>query len=213
MWIYSTGFPDFYISQSKISKKDKKYTVDLSIRQNLLQREKYLSDQNLECLVANREYHKTIKFKNKAELTNLTKEVNFKPEIIVLDPKNKVLDAQFTFHRILKNNTPQNINYSSLRVAAINLKDSLDFYACFHYSMPENTGGVEIMPFFWEINSLKDSSDIFQVGFGALNAGSYPHLFYRKDDSSPWTRVLIDKKEKGFYFASNPKNGQYTFGK
>jgi len=213
MWIYSTGFPDFYISQTKISKKDKKYIVDLSIRQNLVQRENYLSGQNLECLIANREYSKIIKIKNRAALTNLTKEVNFKPELIVLDPKNKVLDAQFTFHRILRNTAIQNIQYSSLRVAALNLKDSIDFYACFHYSMPENTGGVEIMPFFWEINSLKDSTDIFQVGFGALNAGSYPFLFYRKDDSFPWTRVLVEKKEKGYYFVSNPENGQYIFGK
>jgi hypothetical protein len=215
-WIETTGYADFSLDDYTIKDSLDGYRINLDIRQQELARDYLMKNQKLELMLldsANNQHFYSLDAGN--ELTKTSVFSDFKPECVVLDPYNKLCDAQFSYSPYLKGKEIWTNNYIYLSLEPTILStDSLQVFISYHYVSPYNDNSKsEFMSEYWRIDIPKSENQRITANFYLPPQVRLRQLYYRANAQSEWTFLPNQSTQHTEFVTNNLKSGEYAFGR
>ena len=227
-WVFGEGFPHFSFETFKVVKSGKKYQVNFKIIQQQLASKTYLNTPlEIGFLDKNWKIHKlTIPFSGKLEI--ISKKLNYKPVMLLIDPDEKMADATTDEYRILRKKGQIEFTEEFFSLDVKYLTDSAFFRITHHWISPKygniNANEYKLANRYWQVQHVTKSSISASAKFKfdlsyALDNGlknfrkENLHLMYRKSPTAEWEELnntAIKQGNKGYFIIEELRNGEYT---
>lgn len=242
-WIFQSGFPHYSIDSSSINNNGGNFETDVYLRHRKHQAPNYYNNVPVEIgfydAGFNRHTYK-MNFVNRCMHFNVR--LGFEPQMIVIDPEQKLSDAITEDEVTIKNSTIYPMENSKSRIIVRSLNNPSDsslvriehnWIAPDRFTQNPGNGYVLNDVRYWTvggINLQNISNGVLQFIYNGTSADNYIdsswiknsedsiRLFYRKDASQNWTFandsiVTGNVNNKiGVAYVKEIKAGEYCFG-
>lgn len=242
-WIQSPGLPEFSIDSTLIVPNGSDFDVTVFIRQRKHHSLHYLQHVPIELGMYNASWqYQLCKVDVSGQCTEYRIRLPFKPEMILLDPEEKISDAVTEDELNILSTGNTTLNFAKCKVFIKNLVQSSDsslLRIAHHWVAPDrfknmnNANGYVLNDKrYWRVDGLNlmNVSGLIQFQFNAGSGNSFLdstwiknsddsiRLFYRKDATEEWqlandSLVAGSPTDRfGNVYLREIKNGDYCFG-
>ena len=223
-WVYGAGFPHFSIDDINIEKSENRYNIALKIKQRLKAANNYLKTPLEIGIIDSTEKMHIFETRILNESKNFKLNLDFKPELILVDPNEKIPDATTDELRVIKQTGTQKFYAELFDLDVKNIYSDVYFAITHHWIEPEHKKLKAVFAKrYWTVqftgNDLEtDAKFYFDLSYALDNNLSKfgtgkLKLLYREKPTNDWK--LINAKEvrqgrKSFFILEKLKKGEYT---
>ncbi|MEA1896404.1 MAG: M1 family aminopeptidase, partial [Bacteroidota bacterium] len=231
-WVKSPGFPHFSIDSFSVYTAVSGYKVKVFFRQKLLGTTEYSYSNHAELMFINssgNSYSEVIELSGPHDSQEFY--ISFKPELIILDPYEKIADA--TLDEIITIREAGNYSFeeSSFSMKVNSLSDSVFFRVTRNLVLPDSTGHIFLLDpsGYWTIEALlnkgfkAEARFLYEKSKGneSLRSNFYERkvtdldLLFRKGPGDHWEDIpstVVKGNNQIKVVSSMLKNGQYCLG-
>ncbi|MEA3495181.1 MAG: M1 family aminopeptidase [Bacteroidota bacterium] len=221
-WVFTKGFPHFYIE--KINSSDLSKT-EITICNNPRFNDKQYLNVPLEISFYSKNWEKqTEKLSMSWKKKTFTFELNFQPQMAIIDIERKISDARTIVKQVITEKTKYDFGVALMEINIEELQDSALIVVEHHWNEPENKNtsvkGIRFSDYrYWTVNAVlpntfQASANIRYNGrtSGSLNGNNYlDHtlnidnedsliLLYRKSPEDDWIEYSDYQINTGYKF-------------
>ncbi len=241
-WIFQSGFPHFSIDSSNVINNGGTYETSVFIRHRKHQAPNYYNNVPLTVGFYDAQFNRQVYRLNfTGRCMELKVNLGFKPEMIVIDPEEKVSDALTENEEVISATGLKLFNESKVRVWIKNIKNTSDsslirvehnWIAPDRFTMPPSNGFVLNDKRYWTVHgiNLDNMEGLIQFFYDGTSNDNYIdsswlqnsedsiRLFYRADAGQNWTlandslRAFSLTDKRGSVYLKGIKAGEYCFG-
>ena len=241
-WIFQSGFPHFSIDSTQVKNNGGTYETDVFIRHRKHQAPNYYNNVPLTVGFYDAQFNRQVyKLNFTGRCTRLKVNLGFNPEMIIIDPEEKISDAITEDEIRISAPVVHSLDQSKIRLWVNNLvtpNDSSLIHIAHNWIAPDReiissiNGYVLNDKRYWTISgiNLSNCEGMLQFFYNAGSGNNFLdstwiqnsedsiRLFYRQNVSEDWAfandslRALNPIDKIGSVFAKEIKAGEYCFG-
>lgn len=229
-WVFTPGTPHFAIDSVRSVQQGAIWYNNIYFRQKFKGAD-FLANSNrfeVALLDANWQWHvDTVQFSGKTGLA--VKTTSFQPQMVVIDPSNKLADAVTDAMGVIRENGTIALSKLNLTLYPDVVPDSVFYHAIHHWAAPDSmqntTEGLRLSPYrHWELKLAGASLPEMRARFFYSNSQSHDGnliqseqdsvvLLYRPGAGYEWQEIPTERVglwSIGYLIAENIQPGQYT---
>lgn len=221
-WVYNQGFPHYFISEFKSEMKGNNYITSFKINQTRKGTVKLPESNKVDIWFIDREWNmkkETLEFSKSSELKSI--KLDFKPEMIVLDPEEKISDARVDCYKNIKKEAIIDFPHTNLYIDIKKIKtDSVPIQLSQHFDDPRdvnNTMLESLTESYYSVNTIDDiiKGELYiDISDKLKKTSKYKirdiKLYYRSVYSDEWEEIdfkifnnkIVTKLQSGDYYIS-----------
>ncbi len=222
-WVESPGFPHFSVDSFSVEAAESGYRVNVYVEQRLFGATDYSYSNRIDLMFVSPSWDTSIKsFEFSGPYGKEDFMLGFKPELIIIDPYEKIADATLDEIKIIKAAGEYSFDESGFILNVEEITDSAFFRITKHMVPPVSLDKSLTLPedIYWTMESLaaKDfkASAIFVIHMpesaGLKNRQQFLRLLYRGGPGQNWNiipSVAMQENEAYYLTSSVIKKGEY----